>query len=189
MIKTISSATYIIHWKKRNGKSMFAVSLFWTHYDRIYSNFDIYRDWVCISQKISKFSDFEKIVFSPQQWIVIIDEAGFNFSYNSWKTAENNQIKEFEFLSGKANCSLCYIAQNYENIHPDGRRAWDYIFEVSKILRVWKHPLFNIERQTVEKVWENGIKLVFDRWFIVDLIKYNDEFWLSYNQFETSKLT
>lgn len=186
----LNSDTFIIHGNRWQGKTVFASSVFAYHYKyRLYSNFQIFQYWKSITNYYDTYEKLSSIQFSPTRWILILDEWWFNFSVKSWKTKENNILREFMFLSRKLNLSLVFIAQNYENLEPDSRRSCDYIFEVSKILREDKHPLFEITRQTEKKIGETWFILEPQEINTVDLISFQNQHWLTYNQLEASKLS
>lgn len=184
--KNIDTNTFIIHWKMRNGKTLLALLIWYESYQkRIYSNFEIYKNWKSILNKhIKSFNDLKNIRFSYTPWVLIIDEAWLNVNSKDGRNEESRFMEEVLFLIGKKNLSLIRIAQRFNSINVNWRELVDYIFKSKKIDR-WpdQPPLFIITSQR-----QKGSKLLNLYSWTLESVKIMKEYWLSYNQLESSKM-
>lgn len=167
---------------------MFAVINSVFEFERIFSNVEIYVQWKKYTSDITCIEDLKKIKYSDIPWIIIIDEAWFNFSFKSWNAKKNAELREVMFLCWKLNCSLIFIAQNYENIEKDWRREAEVIIHLDKIHRKNKHSLFEIQIQEEIKVGEEWFDLITTKVEIHDMIEMLNRFKITYDTLATSQI-
>lgn len=180
----IDTKWFIIHWRQWHWKTSLAVFLAVESWPkRIYSNISIFKDWEPIGKYIKEVKEINDIRFSYEPWVVIIDEAGINYSWRRALSQENAIFSEFLFLVRKKNCSLIFISQRFESIDINARALAEVIFECKKIRRGKKHPLFKITRQK----YKRG-KLDFMSAYIVDTISLLKFDKIEYDQLQSSKV-
>jgi len=161
---------------------MFATLLSWDFLSRIYWNVKISFKGVNITHEITHHKQFEEMRLSTSPWYMIIDEIWMNFNSKDAVTKKNKAFSNFLFLQWKYNLSTIWLAQRWNSIPVDFRELATRIFEVKKILRSWKHPLFAVIQYKLMNDWE----LEFVREDIVDMISILSKWDLSYDTLETS---
>lgn len=151
---------------------------------RIYANVPIYLNGVKISKDIDSIEQVQKIWFSWEPWVIILDESWINFSGRGAMTKWNRALSEVLWLVGKKNCSLIWIAQRFDGIDTNARRVVDYIFKVKKIQHYNYHSTFKITRE--RQVTDNRLQQLNS--FHFDGIKWMKLAWMQYEQLAKSKL-
>lgn len=179
----IDTSTYIVYWKMRNGKTLNAICMALDWEGRIYSNVNIYRDWKSIVNYLESYEQIKKIRFSYKPWVLIIDEAWLNANSKDTFWKDNRLLQEVLFLIWKKNLSLIWIAQRFESIDINARVLADAIFQMRKISRYEKHPIFICTKQK-----QVGQKLEYIQQYHVDSIQYMKLKNITYDQLEESKL-
>lgn len=179
----IDTSTYIVYGKMRNWKSLNAICMALDWEKRIYSNVNIYRNWKSIVNYLDNYDQIKRIRFSYMPGVLIIDEAGLNANSKDTFWKDNRLLQEVLFLIGKKNLSLIWIAQRFESIDINARVLADAIFQMRKISRFEKHPIFVCTKQK-----QVGQKLEYIQQYYVDSIEYMKLKNVTYDQLEESKL-
>lgn len=175
----------IIYWKQGAWKTATWILIAINDWPkRIYSNTPIYKNWKLYNKVVQSIDDIKKIRFSYTPWVIIIDEAWINASSRNSMSDNNKMLSEILFLIRKINCSIIWIAQNFENIDVNARRLADLIIKMRKIRRYKKHPLFIMRR---EKQIKNNLEYFWE--IKVDTITILKKLNITYNTLESSKFT
>ena len=152
--KEIDMKSFIFYGKMRTWKTLNAIRLALDkrYNGRIYSNVDIYIKWKSIlTKKITLFEELDKIRFSFDHGIILLDESWLNANSKDTHTLESRLLQKVLFLAGKKNCSVIWIAQRFESIDVNARVLADFIIEVKKTRREnIPHPLFLMTKQKMK---------------------------------------
>lgn len=182
--REIDTDTYIIYGKMRNWKTMLACCIALKWQKRIYANVPIFLNGKKISKDINSIEQVQKIGFSWEPWVIILDESWINFSWRGAMTKGNRALSEVLWLVGKKNCSLIWIAQRFDGIDTNARRVVDYIFKVKKIQHYNYHSTFRITRE--RQVTDNRLQQLNS--FHFDWIQWMKLAGMQYEQLAQSKL-
>ena len=188
MILNLSTDLILIYWKQRSWKTMFATLLSLDRINRLYWNINISFKWIELVKKITEYTQFEtffKIGSSENNspGYVIVDEIGMNFNSKDAMSKRNKVFSNFIFLQWKYNLSTIWIAQRWSSIPIDLKDLASIIFEVEKINRSWKTPLFKITEQVYNPI---NLSLEFKNEYIIDLIAILKHYKLEYDTLDTS---
>lgn len=180
----IDTKCIIIYGKPRNGKTILAASICFDSYKkRTYANFNVYKNWTSFTKKYNSFRDLERIRFSYEHGVIAVDESWINVNSKDWMKKASRIMEEILFLSGKKNCDMIMIAQSYESVNVNFRRNASAIFQVVKIKRKWKKPLFIVERQIPD-----GEKMKKISSYSMDTLTIMEEWRISYDTLEESRM-
>ena len=166
----LSTDLILIYWKQRSWKTMFTTLLSLDRINRLYWNINISFKWIELVKKITEYTQFEtffKIGSSENNspGYVIVDEIGMNFNSKDAMSKKNKVFSNFIFLQWKYNLSTIWIAQRWSSIPIDLKDLASIIFEVEKINRSWKTPLFKITEQVYNPI---NLALDFKNEYIID---------------------
>lgn len=179
----IDTMGIIIYWKQWSWKTLMAINIAVNDWPkRIYSNFDIYKNWNLLNHRLEDVKEVEKVRFSFTPWVIMIDEAGINANSKDTRAEANRILQEVLFLVRKKNCSLIWISQRFESIDINARVLSELIIEMKKIRRYWRAPTFIATRQK-----QKGTRLEFVQQWRIDSIEMMRRGWLTYNTLEASK--
>jgi len=181
--KEIDTVWIIIHWKQWSWKTVLWICIAMDWQERIYANFEIFKNLKLLNKKINNLEDINKIRFSYTPWVIIIDEAWINANSKDTRSIGNRFLQEILFLVRKLNCSLIWISQRFESIDINARVLSELIIEMKKIKRKNKYPIFIANKQ--KQKWSN---LIFLQQYKIDCIWYMKINNLSYNTLEKSKI-
>jgi len=184
----LSTDLILIYWKQRSWKTMFTTLLSLDRINRLYWNINISFKWIELVKKITEYTQFEtffKIGSSENNspGYVIVDEIGMNFNSKDAMSKKNKVFSNFIFLQWKYNLSTIWIAQRWSSIPIDLKDLASIIFEVEKINRSWKTPLFKITEQVYNPI---NLALDFKNEYIIDLIAILKHYKLEYDTLDTS---
>lgn len=179
----IDTRGIIIYWKQWHGKTLTAITLALDYEKRIYSNFNIYKNWKQLNKHINSFEDVSKIRFSYTPWIIVIDEAWINASSRKSLSKKNEILVETLYLVRKLNCSLIWIAQRFESMDVNIRSLSELILELYKKRRWKRHPTFIATKR--KQKWT---KLEYVRQYNIDNISIHKSLWITYNTLDKAKL-
>jgi len=173
----------IVYWKQGSGKTTISLELAFENWaKRIYSNFDIYLNGKQINRPITSPRQIQKIRFSAEPGVIMIDEAGINANSKDTQSKDSRVLIEVLFLARKYNCSFIWISQRFESIDVNARILADLILEMHKIRRGKLHPLFMVSRK--KQKWS---KLELYNQHKIDTIKLMEFDNLTYNTLEKSR--
>lgn len=109
-MKAVKTRIIGIYGLMGSGKSMMACVL-WSLYRRIYSNMDISRFSGLVSNRIHSVRDMERIKFSTNKGVLILDESGINANSRRSSSDDNLEYGKIAMLSRKKNIDIFVIAQ------------------------------------------------------------------------------
>ena len=178
----LNTNTILIHGKQGWWKTMFATLLALDYEWRIFWNVWIKKGNNNITVPIESIDFLDNFSYSIKPGVVLFDEMGLNFNSKNFWSDKNKKLSNFFFLVRKYNLSSIFISQRFSSIPVDMRELADYIFEVSIIIRKWKHPVFRITRQTLT----NEGFFEFEDEYIFDMISYLKRKNVSYDTLQSS---
>lgn len=185
IVKELDTKCIIIYWKPRNWKTLLASAIGHSDYlKRIYANFNIYIKKISINKRFYDYKEVQNIQYSNTHGVIIMDETWLNVNSKDSFSETNRIMHEVLFLSWKKNCDMIMIAQSYESVDVNFKRLAHAIFEVEKIKRYGRKPLFKINRMAVE--WSKMRKISS---FTFDTLEYFNTFKITYDTLETSKMS
>jgi hypothetical protein len=183
--KELDTKCIIIYWKPRQWKTLLAATIcYQTYKKRTYSNFNVYKNWVSINKRFNSFKEIHNIRYSPQHWLIAVDETWINVNSKDSFSETNRIMHEVLFLSGKKNCDMMLLAQSYESVDVNFRRNAAAIFECVKIKRYWRSPVFKVNR-----VIPDGGRMKIISSYKIDTIQIMSILWISYDTLEESKMS
>ena len=113
MAEILQNRIVRIHGDPWTGKTFFACFIA-ADYGRIYANFEIYdkaRPGKTRNGKIASLYEIDKIKYSPNKGIVILDEGGLNVNSRRSSSNENLEAAKLAMLWRKKNVDILMIAQ------------------------------------------------------------------------------
>lgn len=175
----------IIYWKPRNWKTILATCIGYENYKkRLYTNFNIYYRGESINKRYKTYQEVDNIQYSRQHWCIIVDESGLNLNSKDSFTEANRIMQKILFLSGKKNCDMIMIAQSYQSVDVNFRRNAAAFFEVTKIKREWKKPLFRVERKVID-----GLNMRTISSFTIDILTIMEQWKITYDTLDEARMT
>lgn len=174
----------IIYGKPRNWKTILAASIWYeTYKKRLYTNFNVYYRGESINKRFKTYQEVENIRFSYTHGCIIVDESWLNLNSKDSFSEANRIMQKILFLSWKKNCDMIMIAQSYQSVDVNFRRNAAAMFEVVKIKREWKKPLFVVNRVIVE-----GEKVRVIASYTLDTLTIMENWKISYDTLDESKM-
>lgn len=135
---------------------------------------------------IETIDDLFQFWFSPEKWLVIIDEVGLNNNARRSMSEGNLEFGRLWMLGRKLNVDIIMIAQLEQMNDSYFRNLATYTFEVSSHYCsppagvIWEY--LNFEVKVKNRFWTMIKK------FEIDLIKLSEELGFSYNTLDQSKI-
>ena len=106
----IRNEIYTIFGKPGAGKTFFATYMASFH-RRIYANYEIRRHGKLVNNMIRTIDDVERVPFSLEKGIVIIDEGGINANARRSSSDANMEFGRLAMLGRKKNVNIVMISQ------------------------------------------------------------------------------
>jgi len=177
--KPIQNSIITIYGKPWAWKTFFAVMLASFH-KRIYSNVLIKHNGKQISNTIHSIDDLEKIDFSEIKWIVIIDEWWVNANARRSSSEQNLEFGRLAMLWRKKNVNIVMISQLERMTDVYFRELANGSITMNSWFVKWGGLMFEATFRSESGNIE-GSKFV-------DLMKWSDETWYTYDSLESSKI-
>lgn len=164
------------------GKTFLATFLA-SHYDRIYSNVNIVKNWKNISSFISSIDEIQDIKFSEKKGVILLDEWWVNVNARRSQSDDNRIYWELGMLSRKLNVDIIICAQLGRMVDVYFRELANYVFE----MHAWfDRPSYLMFESRIYRYNENGKSLIKIARF--DLFSWTKITWITYSTLETSKI-
>lgn len=174
IIKTRIVSIYGLPWE---GKTFFASFLSF-FYNRVYSNVDFYQNWRKKNTSIKTFLDIEKIQYSDELWVLILDEAWANINARESNTEQNKKMWRLAMLSRKKNINIVVISQLERMQDVYYREMSFYHFEMQSYFTWPNYLLFDVFIK--DRFWN----IIWNK--TLDLIKFSNIFKYKYNTLDQS---
>lgn len=162
-----------------SGKSFFATFLA-SFYREIFSNLDITRMGILVSNRMKDLKDAKKIWFSNVKWCILIEEAWVNINSRKWQSEENMEFSALGMLWRKKNKDIIVIAQLARTVDINIRELCKYRFDM-RSFRVGSWIMFEV---TIYDRWGN---IMWSK--EIDLVRWANMTGFSYNTLEESIIT
>lgn len=164
-----------------SGKTFLAVQMAST-YPRwtIYSNVDIYENWKLISKPIRDIDDLERIPFTDEKGVILLDELWVNNNSRRAMSESNLIFWRLAMLWRKLNKDIYHIAQLEAMNDKYFRELSEYRFELDSYFVAWKKDYLEYQA----KIYNRQGYLV--KIVQIDLIKWCELSGISYNSLERS---
>lgn len=183
MNKNVENRIINIFWFPWGWKTLMWVVMA-SHYDRIYSNVDIFWGKRKISKSIKNTKEIKKIKYNDKKGVILLDEMWWN--WNSRKSMSDNNIDMWNvaFLSRKLNVDVIFIAQLDYSIDKYFRDLAQIQIVTSAIYNSWK-KVFQIETSSKRHINQKNRNTSIKQ---VDLIKFLELKNIRYDTLENSQL-
>lgn len=164
------------------GKTFLATFLA-SHYERIYSNVNIVKNWKNISSFISSIDEIQNIKFSEKKGVILLDEWGVNVNARRSQSDDNRIYGELGMLSRKLNVDIIICAQLWRMVDVYFRELANYVFE----MHAWfDRPSYLMFESRIYRYNGEGKSLIKIARF--DLFAWTKISWITYSTLETSKI-
>lgn len=177
----IKNKIILILGKPGEGKT-FLAHFIASNYKRIYSNVNFLDDkWNVVNEHIKNIEDLKEIWFSPEKWVIVLDEWGVNINARRSSSDDNRVYGELGMLWRKLNADIIICAQLGRMIDVYFRELANYIFEMHAWFEKKDYLMFEA------KIYSNGGDTII-KVARFDLFEWVRLTWFTYNTLEQSRI-